>query len=197
MVSLDGDAIHHDRNRRFADGRGSHAEVVRNLLAFRERYPSYSNIRLISVLDWRAELPTLDEFFSRSEGALPPLGRVSFVSRNDTNFFDGCAADDRRRMEDALREQAGIYMKERERGTTLSGGQLQRIAIARTLLRSPDIVIYDEPTSQLDRETEQKVLEATYRVTAGRTTIVISHRPEPLLRAGRRIVLDQGVVRES
>jgi subfamily B ATP-binding cassette protein MsbA len=81
-----------------------------------------------------------------------------------------------------------------ERGTTLSGGQLQRIAIARTLLRSPDIVIYDEPTSQLDPETEQKVLEAAYRVTAGRTTIVISHRPEPLLRAGRQIVLHHGIV---
>jgi ATP-binding cassette subfamily B protein/subfamily B ATP-binding cassette protein MsbA len=65
-----------------------------------------------------------------------------------------------------------------ERGATLSGGQRQRVAIARALLLDPPILILDEPASALDPETEQRLMEALRRVRAGKTTILISHRPQ-------------------
>jgi ATP-binding cassette subfamily B protein/subfamily B ATP-binding cassette protein MsbA len=70
-----------------------------------------------------------------------------------------------------------------ERGTTLSGGQKQCIAIARALLRDTPIVIMDEPTSNLDQETEQLVVRGLQRLTQGRTSITIAHRPSTIQHA--------------
>ena len=76
---------------------------------------------------------------------------------------------------------AGVLTDVGERGATLSGGQRQRIAIARALLRRAPIVILDEPTTGLDAESERLVLDGLTRLSEGRTTFVISHRPAPLL----------------
>ena len=65
-----------------------------------------------------------------------------------------------------------------ERGATLSGGQRQRIAIARALLLDPPILILDEPASALDPETEGRLLAALKQSRSGKTTILISHRPQ-------------------
>jgi ABC-type multidrug transport system fused ATPase/permease subunit len=70
-----------------------------------------------------------------------------------------------------------------ERGTTLSGGQKQCIAIARALLRDTPIVIMDEPTSNLDQETEQLVVRGVQRLMEGRTSITIAHRPSTIQHA--------------
>ena len=70
-----------------------------------------------------------------------------------------------------------------ERGTTLSGGQKQCIAIARALLRDTPIVIMDEPTSNLDQETEQLVVRGLGRLMQGRTSITIAHRPSTIQHA--------------
>jgi ABC-type multidrug transport system fused ATPase/permease subunit len=70
-----------------------------------------------------------------------------------------------------------------ERGTTLSGGQKQCIAIARALLRDTPVVIMDEPTSNLDEETEQLVVRGLQRLMAGRTSITIAHRPSTIQHA--------------
>lgn len=67
-----------------------------------------------------------------------------------------------------------------ERGVTLSGGERQRIALARAFLRDAPILMLDEPTSALDAATENAVMEATERLMAGRTTLLISHRPSTL-----------------
>jgi ATP-binding cassette subfamily B protein/subfamily B ATP-binding cassette protein MsbA len=81
-----------------------------------------------------------------------------------------------------------------ERGSTLSGGQKQRLAIARALVRDTPLVILDEPTSALDPQTETQLWEASERLCAGRTTVVIAHRLSTLRQADRIVVLDQGRV---
>jgi ATP-binding cassette subfamily B protein len=79
-----------------------------------------------------------------------------------------------------------------ERGQQLSGGQKQRIAIARALLQDPLVLILDEATSQVDESTEREMIAAIDRLFAGRTRILVSHRPSTLAEADLRLELQDG-----
>jgi ATP-binding cassette subfamily B protein len=79
-----------------------------------------------------------------------------------------------------------------EKGVTLSGGQKQRVAIARTLLKDPRILIFDDAVSSVDTETEALIQAALERLRQGRTTFVIAHRIQTVMRADLILVLDQG-----
>ena len=83
-----------------------------------------------------------------------------------------------------------------ERGLKLSGGEKQRVAIARTILKAPPILILDEATSALDTFTEREIQSALERVSRGRTTIVIAHRLSTVVGADEILVLDQGLIVE-
>jgi ABC-type multidrug transport system fused ATPase/permease subunit len=84
-----------------------------------------------------------------------------------------------------------------ERGVTVSGGQRQRLAIARVMLKKPTVLILDEASSSLDAESEALVQDALDHLMSGRTTLVIAHRLSTVLRADRILVLDQGAIQDQ
>jgi ATP-binding cassette subfamily B protein len=83
-----------------------------------------------------------------------------------------------------------------ERGLKLSGGEKQRIAIARAMLKNPRILVFDEATSSLDCQSEKSILEALKRLAADHTTLVIAHRLSTIIDADEIVVMDQGTIVE-
>jgi ATP-binding cassette, subfamily B, bacterial len=84
-----------------------------------------------------------------------------------------------------------------EKGVTLSGGQKQRVAIARTLLKNPRILIFDDSTSSVDTETEAEIREALAHLMQNRTTFIIAHRIQSIMIADQILVMDKGRIVQS
>ncbi|OGV53970.1 MAG: hypothetical protein A2X45_21615 [Lentisphaerae bacterium GWF2_50_93] len=95
-----------------------------------------------------------------------------------------------------LKKPDGYDTEVGERGNSLSGGEKQRISIARAILRDPKILILDEATSSVDTQTEKKIQEALERLTKGRTTIAIAHRLSTLRKCDRLVVMKNGEIGE-
>jgi len=100
-------------------------------------------------------------------------------------------------IDDFIRRSPHGYETEvGERGLKLSGGEKQRVAIARTILKAPPILVLDEATSALDSHTEKEIQDALERISRNRTTLVIAHRLSTIVGADEIIVLDQGMIVE-
>jgi len=145
------------------------------------------------------------ESLRRSLGLVPQ----EVVLFNDTLRFNiGYAepeADDAAIMEAASRAQLGDFIaslpdgldtRVGERGLKLSGGEKQRVGVARAILMNPAILVLDEATSSLDSETESDVQAALAEAAKGRTTIAVAHRLSTISRADLIVVLDEGRVVE-
>src|SRR6202000_446134 len=94
------------------------------------------------------------------------------------------------------RSPKGYETEVGERGLKLSGGEKQRVAIARTVLKAPPILVLDEATSALDSHTEREIQDSLERVSRNRTSLVIAHRLSTIVTADEIIVLDQGAIAE-
>jgi ATP-binding cassette subfamily B protein len=84
-----------------------------------------------------------------------------------------------------------------ERGLNLSGGEKQRVAIARTILKNPPILIFDEATSSLDSHSEQAILAAFREISMNSTSLVIAHRLSTVIDADRIIFIQNGIIQEE
>ncbi len=83
-----------------------------------------------------------------------------------------------------------------ERGLKLSGGEKQRVAIARVILKNPRVLVFDEATSSLDSQSEQAIIEALREVAEDHTTLVIAHRLSTVIDADQILVMEAGRIRE-
>lgn len=120
--------------------------------------------------------------------------RYGRLNATNAEIEDACRAA---AIHDAIEEfPEGYNSKVGERGVKLSGGQLQRIAIARVLLRNPKIVLLDEATSAVDSAIEAQIQEAFKKLSAGRTTFVIAHRLSTIVEADQILVVDKGEIIE-
>jgi len=139
--------------------------------------------------------------------------KIGYIPQ-DIYLFDGTvgenvalgAAFDRERVETVLKRaniweflegKEGIETAVGEGGVQLSGGQKQRIGIARALYTDPEVLVLDEATSSLDTETEERIMEEIYRISEGRTLIVIAHRLSTVERCERRVELAGGRVKSE
>lgn len=122
------------------------------------------------------------------------------------NLKMGNPAADRKQMEEALRlvdmydtvsEKGGLDMAIEEKGANLSGGQKQRIAMARAILHDSDVYVFDEATSNVDVESENKIMEVVDRLSKTKTVIVIYHRLANVKNADNIIVLKDGIICEQ
>ena len=84
-----------------------------------------------------------------------------------------------------------------ERGITLSGGQKQRVSIARALIKSPRILIFDDCLSAVDTKTEEEILQNLGKIMNGKTSILIAHRISTIKNADKILVLDNGEIIEQ
>ncbi|MGY0392918.1 ABC transporter ATP-binding protein [Bizionia sp. KMM 8389] len=84
-----------------------------------------------------------------------------------------------------------------ERGITLSGGQKQRVSIARAIIKNPQILLFDDCLSAVDTETEEKILNNLKKITAGKTTIIVSHRISAAKNADKIIILEDGEIQQA
>jgi ATP-binding cassette subfamily C protein CydC len=142
--------------------------------------------RLMTVVSQRAHIFTAtvrdNLLMARPDAAEADL-RAALAGARMLDFIDG--------LPDGIDTWVG------EAGKLLSGGQARRLAVARAILKDAPIWLLDEPTEGLDRETAQSLLEAVMDQTAGRTLVLITHRPEMLEAMDRIVVLEGGRVAHS
>ena len=137
-------------------------------------------------------VPQDSVLFNDTIGYNIAYGRQGATAEDVANAVRGAAITDLlSRLPKGLETEVG------ERGLKLSGGEKQRVAIARTLVKNPPIVLFDEATSALDTRTEQDILSTMRNVAAQRTTISIAHRLSTIADSDRILVLDQGRLAES
>ena len=118
-----------------------------------------------------------------------------FPEANDEDIWKAIEMASLRTFVESIPEGAQTIVG--ERGLKVSGGEKQRIAIARVLLKNPAILLFDEATSALDSESERSILSAMADISANKTTLVIAHRLSTIVDADRILLLNDGEIVEQ
>eukprot|EP01130_Rhizamoeba_saxonica_P004678 TRINITY_DN1899_c0_g1_i1.p1 TRINITY_DN1899_c0_g1~~TRINITY_DN1899_c0_g1_i1.p1 ORF type:complete len:620 (-),score=117.62 TRINITY_DN1899_c0_g1_i1:20-1879(-) len=155
------------------------------------------------------DISTVNQKSLRRHIGVVPQDTVLFNDTVRYNVAFGCISDREATFEEIENATKGAVVHEfiensglgydtivGERGLRLSGGEKQRIAIARTILKDPPILILDEATSALDTQTEREIQESLMAVSKGRTTLVIAHRLSTVMDADQILVLNEGKITE-
>jgi subfamily B ATP-binding cassette protein MsbA len=154
------------------------------------------DILSLDLQSWRKKIAFISQenyFFDASIG-----DNLKYGCEVDPNADEMISALEKAQLGELLKKlPSGIVTEIGERGIQLSGGEKQRLSLARTILRDPEILILDEATSALDSQTEKLVQSAIDQVVRGRTSIVIAHRLSTIKNADKIILLDGGKVVEQ
>ncbi len=153
------------------------------------------DIRRVSIESLRAQISLVSQEAIVFAGT--PVENIGYgINEPDTAAVEDAAR--RASADEFIRAIPGGYEAALgERGTTLSGGQRQRLAIARAIFRDAPILVFDEATSQIDTESEQKIQSALKTFAKNRTTLIVAHRLSTIQFATRIIVMDEGCVIDS
>src|SRR6266702_1685001 len=153
------------------------------------------------------EIGVVDKEYYRAQVGYVMQTNLLFSGTIAENIACGSDEPDRRRIEDvAKRADAhgfiskmpqGYQQMVGERGTGLSGGQIQRLCIARALYRDPRLLVLDEATSALDTQSESNIIASLDEILKGRTAVVIAHRLSTIMRAHKILVLYEGKIVEQ
>ncbi|MFH1906415.1 MAG: ATP-binding cassette domain-containing protein, partial [Chloroflexota bacterium] len=145
--------------------------------------------------DWRAQIAWVPQTPYLFNDTLAANLRLAKPDASDDELMRACRRADL--YEFILLLPGGYGTQIGERGARLSGGQAQRLALARAFLRDAPFLILDEPTSSLDPAQESRLHQAVHELMRGRTTLVIAHRLSTVYQADQIVVLDAGRVAEA
>ena len=177
-----------------ASGSGK-TSIVNLLLRFWD--PSSGNIRFdgIDLRDfnsehWRSRVTLVSQHTQLVSGTLRDNLQLAAPDATETELLAACRQAQILEFVESLPEGLDTWLG--ETGSKVSGGQARRIAIARALLKPSPLLLLDEPTEGLDRQTEQQLLASLEPLMAGRTVLLITHRPLPLSGVDQTLTLEQG-----
>ena len=160
-----------------------------------------ADVRAYTLASLRAHIGLVQQettVFKASLGENIVMGRSGLQSASSIGAADIAQAASRARLDEFVASQpAGLNTQLGERGAQMSGGQRQRLSIARALLRRPSLLVLDEATSALDAVTEREIQATLEEIAAGATTISITHRLSLAARADRIVVLQDGQLVED
>ncbi|MCP5328204.1 MAG: ABC transporter ATP-binding protein [Steroidobacteraceae bacterium] len=146
--------------------------------------------------DWvRAHIALVPQDPYLFHGTIAENLRVARADASDAELIEACRAANL--LQAIEKMPAGLDTVVGERGAALSGGQVQRLAIARAILKDAPIVVLDEPTSQIDTETEAVIQEAIAHLARDRAVLLIAHRLSTIEQADRIVVMNHGRVVEA
>jgi ATP-binding cassette subfamily B protein len=153
------------------------------------------------------DLGVVDKAYYRAQIGYVMQSNLLFSGTISENIASGDDAPDRRRIEEVAKmaDAHGFISKMPlgyeqivgERGIGLSGGQIQRLCIARALYHDPRLLVFDEATSALDSQSESNILGNMHDILKGRTAVIIAHRLSTIMRADKILVLYEGAIVEQ
>ena len=153
------------------------------------------------------DINVIDKEYYRAQVGYVMQSNLLFSGTIAENIASGDTSPDRRRIEEVAKKAdahafiakmpLGYEQVVGERGMGLSGGQIQRLCIARALYHDPRLLVFDEATSALDTQSESNIIAAMSDILKGRTAVIIAHRLSTIMRANKILVLYEGAVVEQ